>query len=261
MREMLILKRRLKRQLAGMAVSPLLYLIAFGYAMGDLVRFDGHTYLEFLIPGLVAMSSMTQSFGIATDINVARFYWYIFEEFQAAPISNSAYVAGEVAAGMTRGILSVSVILALSLPFGVILHYGPLFWVAVLLNSFVFSALAVALAMLVKSHADQSLVTGFVITPMAFFGRHLFPGGKASLMVPDPFEGIAPYPCLRGHSGRCLGENAGSHGFFRAGHNRGCFFYFGAFVCQPSQGLMSVHPEMAPFGPGLCYRNFKILKI
>jgi len=117
LRETLILKRRLKRQIAGMAVSPLLYLIAFGYAMGDTAQFDGHTYLEFLIPGLVAMGSMTQSFGIATDINVARFYWYIFEEFQAAPISNAAYVTGEVLAGMTRGLLGIVIILILTLPF------------------------------------------------------------------------------------------------------------------------------------------------
>ena len=175
LREMLILRRRFKRQLAGMAVSPLLYLIAFGYAMGHAVRLDGHTYLEFLIPGLIAMSSMTQSFGIATDINVARFYWFIFEEFQAAPIGNFAYVAGEVLAGMTRALLSVAVILLLALPFGAKLHLGPLFWIAVLLNSFVFASLAVGLAMRVKSHADQALLTSFVITPMAFLGGTFFP--------------------------------------------------------------------------------------
>ncbi len=175
LREMLILKRRLKRQLSGMAVSPLLYLIAFGYAMGREMSVDGHTYLEFLIPGLVAMASMTQSFGIAQDINVARFYWFIFEEFQAAPISNVSYVAGEVLAGMTRAFMGILVILLLALPFGVVLHYGPLFWLALLLNSFAFASLAVGLAMRVKSHADQSLLTSFVITPMAFLGGTFFP--------------------------------------------------------------------------------------
>ena len=175
LREVLILRRRLKRQLAGMAVSPLLYLIALGYAMGDAVQVNGHTYLEFLIPGLIAMGSMTQSFSIATDINVARFYWFIFEEFQAAPLSNTAYVAGEVLAGMTRALLAIAVILLLSLLFGVKLYYGPLLWLFVLLNSFVFASLAVGLAMLVKSHADQSLLTNFVITPMAFLGGTFFP--------------------------------------------------------------------------------------
>ncbi len=175
LREMLIVKRRLKRLMASMAVSPLLYLLAFSYAMGGEVKFDGFTYTEFLIPGLVAMTSMIQSFAIATDINVARFYWGIFEEFQAAPIRNIAYVTGEVMAGMVRALLAMAVVLVLGLIFGVKLHYGPLFWLAAFLNSFVFASLAVALAMLVKSHADQSLLTSFVITPMAFLGGTFFP--------------------------------------------------------------------------------------
>jgi len=87
-RELLILRRRLSRLLASMSVSPLLYLIAFGYAMGNEVRIEGHTYMEFLIPGLTAMSSMTQSFAIASEINISRFYWHIFEEFQSAPLSS-----------------------------------------------------------------------------------------------------------------------------------------------------------------------------
>ncbi len=174
-RELLILRRRFKRQVAGQAVSPLLYLLTFGYAMGGGLRFDGISYLQFLLPGLVAMSSMTQSFAIATDINVARFYWHIFDEFQAAPVSNGSYVAGEVLAGMTRALISAVIILGLGLLFGVRLHYGPLFWLAILLNSFLFASLAVALAMLVKNHADQSLLTSFVITPMAFLGGTFFP--------------------------------------------------------------------------------------
>ena len=176
LREILILKRRIKRQILSMSISPLLYLIAFGYAMGDAAKFDGHTYIEFLIPGLVAMSSMTQAFAISTDINVARFYWHIFEEFQAAPISNAAYVAGEVLAGMTRAFISVVVILVIGLCFNVTPAYGnPLLWLAIGLNSFVFASLAVGLAMLVKSHADQSMLTSFVITPMAFLGGTFFP--------------------------------------------------------------------------------------
>jgi ABC-type multidrug transport system permease subunit len=45
-------------------------------------------------------------------------------------------------------------------------------------NSFVFASLAVGMAMLVKSHADQSLLTSFIITPMAFLGGTFFPVEK-----------------------------------------------------------------------------------
>ncbi|SMD05068.1 ABC-type polysaccharide/polyol phosphate export permease [Desulfocicer vacuolatum DSM 3385] len=174
-REMLILKRRLSRQIPSWSISPFLYLTAFSYAVGRGVSIDGHSYLEFLIPGLIAMGSMTQAFAIASEINIARFYWHIFEEFQAAPISKFAYVAGEVLAGMTRALLAIGVIMVLGFLFGVRLHYGFAFFMALLLNSFVFASLAVGLAMVVKSHADQAMLTNFIITPMAFLGGTFFP--------------------------------------------------------------------------------------
>jgi ABC-2 type transport system permease protein len=182
-RETLILRRKLLKQIASMAVSPLLYLVAFGFAMGRDVSYQGHTYQEFLIPGLVAMVSMTQAFAIASEINIARFYWHIFEEFQAAPLSNLAFVTGEILAGITRAILAVVVILVIALPFGVVLSYNLQFWLAVLLNAALFSGVAVCMAMLVQSHADQVLLTNFVITPMAFLGGTFFPLERMPLWV------------------------------------------------------------------------------
>jgi Nod factor-specific ABC transporter NodJ protein len=172
--EMLILRRRLSRLIVAWAVSPLLYLVAFGYAIGKNVVVQEHSYLEFLIPGLVAMSSMTQAFAIGSEINIARFYRHIFEEFQTAPISNAAYVLGEVLAGMTCALLASCLILILGLIFGVLLSYNFFFWVAIILNSLVFSSLAVAVAMLIQSHADQALLNSLIITPMAFLGGTFF---------------------------------------------------------------------------------------
>jgi Nod factor-specific ABC transporter NodJ protein len=175
LREFLILKHKLKRQICGMTVSPLLYMLTFGFALGSTVRMDGRSYLEFLIPGLVAMSSMIQAFSIASDINVARFYFHAFEEFQAAPVSRMAFVLGETLAGLTKTFISIFIILFLGLIFGVKLHYGLIFWLAVFLNGFTFATLAVTMAMIVKSHSDQSLLSNFIITPMAFLGGTFFP--------------------------------------------------------------------------------------
>lgn len=174
-REILIIWHRLPRMLLSFSVSPTLYLVAFGLGLGKHLTVHGRPYLEFLIPGLVAASSMMQGFGINVEINVARFYMKVFEEFQAAPISNLAYVLGEILAGVTRALLSVMVILLITCLAKVSFHYGPAFWSGVVLNSFIFAALGVTSAMIIKSHADQSLVTNFIITPMAFLGGTFFP--------------------------------------------------------------------------------------
>ncbi len=175
LRELLIIWHRLPRMLLSFSVSPTLYLVAFGFGLGKELQVGGRPYLEFLIPGLIAASSMTQGFGINVEINVARFYLKVFGEFQAAPISNLAYVLGEILSGVTRALLSVGVILLITSLAGVHFFYGPGFWAGVILNAFIFASLGVTSAMIIKSHADQALVTNFIITPMAFLGGTFFP--------------------------------------------------------------------------------------
>ncbi len=177
-REILILKTKIFRQLASMSVMPLLYIVAFGYGLGNDVTVHGVPYLAFLIPGLAAMSSMIQGFNIASEINIARFYWRVFEEFQVAPIHSIAYVTGEVLFGITKALMGVSIITGMAWLFGTRLSYNFYFWTAMILNAFLFASLAVSLAMLVKSHADQALLVNFVITPMGFLGGTFFPVEK-----------------------------------------------------------------------------------
>jgi len=175
LRELLIMRHRFWRIIMSFSVSPLLYLIAFGLGMGHHMKVGGVSYVEFLIPGLVAMTSMTQGFGINVEINVARFYLKVFEEFQAAPITNFSYVCGEVAAGVTRALLSASVIVIIAIVAGLKLHFNFGFWFIAALNATFFAALGVTSAMLIKNHADQSLITNLIITPMAFLGGTFFP--------------------------------------------------------------------------------------
>ncbi len=198
LRELLILKHRFWRMLMSFAVSPLLYLVAFGLGMGKNVRVGDQSYVEFLIPGLVAMTSMMQGFGINVEINVARFYLKVFEEFQAAPISNLSYVCGEVAGGITRAMLACSVIALISLAAGFELSFGPAFWGAAFLNATVFAALGVTSAMLIKNHADQALITNLVITPMAFLGGTFFPLKNLPAWARTPLELIPLSHASRG---------------------------------------------------------------
>ncbi len=175
LRELLVLDKRKFKQVASMAVSPLLYLIAFGLGVGKKVAVNGEPYLKFLIPGLITMNSMFHSYSIAVEINISRFYLMIFDEFMASPISNLSYVTGEIFVGIIRAFVSVIIIMVIGYISGVYLHYGLFFWIGVFLTSFLFASLAVVIAMVVKNHADQALVTNFVITPMAFLGGTFFP--------------------------------------------------------------------------------------
>jgi hypothetical protein len=66
-RELLIIKKRLLKMLLSFSVTPLLYLIAFGWGLGQKMTVEGVPYITFLLPGLIAMGSMTRSFAISSE--------------------------------------------------------------------------------------------------------------------------------------------------------------------------------------------------
>ena len=175
LRETLILRRKLVKTLLASAVSPALFLIAFGFGVGRGTSVGDQSYLNFLLPGLLTMASMNQSYGIATEINISRFYFKVFEEYLIAPFGRWQIVLGEMAYGITRGLIPTAIIALYSLFCGVSLHFGPAFFLALLLHLAIFSLLGVLAAMIVRSHADQATVNAFLITPMMFLSGTFFP--------------------------------------------------------------------------------------
>lgn len=175
LREFLLLKNRFFKILISFSINPLLYILVFGIALGKNITIGGRSYLEFLIPGLISANSMVQAFAINVEINIARFYLKIFEEFQSSPISPLSYALGEVLSGVTRAFLAIFVILVISFLAKVKLHINFYFFITIFLNAFTFASLGLASAMFIKSHADQALMTNFIITPMMFLGGTFFP--------------------------------------------------------------------------------------
>lgn len=173
-RELKVFSKRARKQVPASLISPLLFLIAFGWGFGRGVTMEGVPYLTFLIPGLIAMSSLNQSYGIAQEINISRFYFHVFDEFLIAPVTPLGIVLGETLYGMFRGLVSAALILLFALLFAVPIAPTPLFFAALAIHALAFASLGVALAMLVQDHAGQAAVTNFVITPMIFLGGTFF---------------------------------------------------------------------------------------
>jgi len=180
-REMLLFRRKLLRlgYLFSAMIAPIIYLIAFGLGLGRNVRFQGSDYLTFLIPGLVAMSSMSNSYTwIATSFNLNRLYFKTFQVFVQAPISSSSILIGEILAGMVKGLFASVLIILVGLITSANFFIKPLFLIASLINCFLFSSLGVIVGMVAKSHEDTATYSNFFIMPMAFFSGTFFPVDK-----------------------------------------------------------------------------------
>ena len=113
--EWLDLRVRILPVAAAGLVSPVIYILAFGFGLGSSLPKPaiGGNYLEFMLPGMVALSSMTVSFtGTVFSICGERLFTKTFEELLLLPVHPLALHAGKMLAGILRGILtSVSVIL------------------------------------------------------------------------------------------------------------------------------------------------------
>lgn len=177
-RDFNIFRKRAKKQIIASSLSPLLFLIAFGWGFGKEVSVNGMPYISFLIPGLITMTSLNQSFGINGEINISRFYFHTFDEYLIAPVHLYEIVLGEIFYGIFRGLLSAVIVFIYAFIFSVEIFFNPLFLLAIILHTFMFAALAVTLAMLVRDHASQQSLNTFVITPMIFLCGTFFPVEK-----------------------------------------------------------------------------------
>lgn len=179
--EWLDLRARLAQIAATGLVSPLIYILAFGLGLGNALDRAvqlpaGDSYLEFILPGMVALSSMTISFGGTTfSICGERLFTKTFEELLLLPVHPLALFFGKVLAGIVRGMMtSVSVIAVALLATGNPNFLSPLFLLLLALNCAVFAGLGTIVGLTVKSLESVGLYNNFLIVPMSFLGATFF---------------------------------------------------------------------------------------
>ena len=168
-REWLFLKRRFWRITFSQMVSPLLYFLTFGIGLGRMIDSGGQPYLHYLIPGLLSMTTMRNSYtSVSTRISVMRLHEKSFESYFYSPTKMYLLATGHILAGALRGLYSGIFILILGFVSGAGLSLNGWLLLAVTLNALIFSALGFFAAMIIESHYDMNNFTNIVITPMSF---------------------------------------------------------------------------------------------
>jgi ABC-2 type transport system permease protein len=177
-RDWLVLQRRIGRFILSRMVSPVLYLVAFGWGLGRSIQVNQGSYLDFIVPGIIALNSMNISFiSVGSPLNMSRLYHKTLEEYLTAPISSLSFVVGKVLAGVLRGLISSVLIVVLAYFFGAHLIINGWFLLALTLNCLVFSSMALVAAMTMNSHEDMASFNTYVLLPMSFL--------CATFFVPD----------------------------------------------------------------------------
>ena len=193
-------------------VSPLLYLVIFG--MGIQTTSHGEPYLNFLIPGIVAMSTMTGSFSaVAQNMSVQRLYEKALDQVMVSPTPLWQFILGQIVGGSLRGFYAGSLILLLTLPIKTGLIFNGWSLLVMFLNGTVFATIALVLSFLAKSYTDAPRFTSYIITPMSFLCNTFF----STDQMPGVFRQIVSALPLSQASGMMrsisVGEGPGVWGF------------------------------------------------
>lgn len=170
-------------------ITVALYFVIFGSLIGSQIGNIGeHTYMEFIIPGLILMALISNSYAnVVSSFYGAKFQHHI-EEMLISPLPNYLILIGFMAGGVMRGVLVGLAVLIVSLLFSDLhIHNYTVTIFVFLLTSMLFSLAGLINAVYANSFDDISIIPTFVLTPLTYLGGIFY----SIQMLPEFWQSVS----------------------------------------------------------------------
>jgi ABC-2 type transport system permease protein len=154
------------------AITMTLYFLIFGGLIGSRVgEMDGIKYMDFIVPGLVMMSIIQNSYGnISSSFFGAKFGRHV-EELLVSPMPSWVILGGYVAGAVLRGLLVGAIVLTIAMFFTKVRMPHPLVTLStVILGATIFALAGFVNAVYAKKFDDIAIVPTFILTPLTYLG-------------------------------------------------------------------------------------------
>jgi len=172
---------RSRSRIIGSLVQPILYLVAFSYGFGPVFQRAGEgNYLQFLAPGIIAMSVLFSALFSGIDIIWDKQFGFL-KETLVAPVSRINIMIGRTLGGATTAIFQGILVLAISFLVGFrVISIGSLLGALlfICLIAILFTALGTAIASLLDDIQGFQMIMNFMVMPLFFLSGALFPSGS-----------------------------------------------------------------------------------
>jgi len=188
-KEILRFSRIWVQTLVPPAITTVLYFIIFGNLIGQRIgEMDGVRYIDFIVPGLILMAVITNSYSNVVSSFFSSKYQRHIEELLISPVPSWVILGGYVGGGVMRGVLVGIFVTGVSLFFTDldIRSYGWTLAVFVL-TSILFALAGFINAVYAKSFDDISIVPTFILTPLTYLGGVFY----SISMLPDIWQKIS----------------------------------------------------------------------
>jgi ABC-2 type transport system permease protein len=154
------------------AITTALYFIIFGKLIGEQIgEMDGYRYIDFIVPGLILMSVISNSYAnVVSSFYSSKFQRHI-EELLISPVPNAVILAGYVGGGVARGMVVGVTVTMVSMFFSDWqIHSYFITLLVFVLTSILFAMAGFINAIYANSFDDISIVPTFVLTPLTYLG-------------------------------------------------------------------------------------------
>ena len=171
------------------AITMSLYFVIFGSLIGSRIgEMGGFSYMEFVVPGLIMMAIVTNSYSNVVSSFFGSKFNHSVEELLVSPTPNYVILMGYVFGGVSRGLLVAIVVTLVSL-FFTRLHIHSYFVVIVivLMTSTLFALAGFINAVYANSFDDISIIPTFVLTPLIYLGGVFY----SMDLLPDFWAGVS----------------------------------------------------------------------
>jgi lipooligosaccharide transport system permease protein len=183
--------------IVGNIGEPILYLLAFGLGIGAMIKeVNGLSYIEFLAPGMVAVTAMTAasfecSFGSYTRMAEQG----VFHAMLATPLKIENIVLGEILWGATKSLFATIAMLIILALFGVFHEwaFAPIIMLNMFVLGLVFGSIALCVSAVSKSYESFNFFFTLFLTPMILFSGIYFPTDRMPGWLTGIFKMFPPH--------------------------------------------------------------------
>ena len=165
------------------AITMTLYFVIFGNLIGARIgEMHGIRYIDFIVPGLIMMSVIQNSYGnIVSSFFGSKFQRFV-EEMLVSPTPNWVILTGYVLGAVARGLMVGAIVLVVGMFFTRIQLHHPLVTLAtLLLTSVMFAFAGFINALFARKFDDIAIVPTFILTPLTYLGGVFY---SVSLLPP-----------------------------------------------------------------------------
>lgn len=171
------------------AITMALYFVIFGTLIGSRIgQMDGFDYMSFVVPGLIMMSVINNSYSNVVSSFYSTKFQRSVEELLVSPTPNYVILMGYVLGGVARGLMVGFIVTLLSLFFTELkVHSLGVIIAIVFMTSVLFSLAGFINAVFANSFDDISIIPTFVLTPLTYLGGVFY----SISLLPEFWQGVS----------------------------------------------------------------------